>query len=62
MNLWAVALVPERQPSKLHLPALIAGAGDRAVLRYGKVTKMTPGIHLKTGFVLDEHGRMRFDT
>ncbi len=41
-----------------------SGNGFRSALgskrhRYGTVTKMTPGIHLKTGFVLDEHGRIR---
>jgi len=34
MNLWAVALVPATPPSELHLPALIAGAGERAVSRF----------------------------
>jgi hypothetical protein len=47
-------------PSKLSVAAKrsVAGLAARSG-RYGKVTKMTPGIHLKTGFVLDEHGRIR---
>jgi hypothetical protein len=34
MNLQATPLVPARPSTELHVPALIAGAGDRAALRF----------------------------
>jgi hypothetical protein len=34
MNLQATPLVPARPSTELHIPALIAGADDRAALRF----------------------------